>query len=91
MKGKLSETDVVKIGVKESLQQKCCSPGLKQRIDEHSTEEQRNQVKIFYDAKIKELDKAQKLICREATIQVILQLTLIFYQEIFIISYLLTS
>ena len=43
--------------------------------------EERGQVKEFYNAKIRELDKAQKLICREATIQVVLQLSLILYQE----------
>lgn len=51
--------------------------------------EQKDQVKKFYNAKILELDKAQKLICREATIQVVLQLTLIMYQEILINSRLL--
>ena len=61
--------------------------GTRYRYGEHPTKEERCQVKMFYDGKIKELDKAQKLICREATIQVILQLTLIFYQEIFIKSF----
>ena len=39
--------------------------------------------KNFYNAKIRQLDKAQKLICREATIQVVLQLSLMLYQENF--------
>ena len=53
--------------------------------------EEKNQVEKFYNAKIQELDKAQKLICREATIQVALQLTLILYQEILIKSSLKKS
>ena len=31
--------------------------------------DEKDEVKNFYNAKIRQLDKAQKLICREATIQ----------------------
>ena len=55
----------------------------KQNIFKNLSAEEKDQVKKFYNAKIQELDKAQKLICREATVQVALQLTLILYQEIF--------
>ena len=48
--------------------------------------EEKEEVKKFYDAKIRQLNKSQKLICREATIQVVLQLTLLLYQEILILS-----
>ena len=34
----------------------------------------------FYNARIRQLDGAQRLICRESSIQVVLQLTLILYQ-----------
>ena len=54
----------------------------KQNIFKHLHLEEKKQVKKFYNAKIQSLNKAQKLICREATIQVALQLTLILYQEI---------
>ena len=40
-------------------------------------------VEKFYEAKIEQLDGAQKLICRESSIQVVFQLTLILYQENF--------
>ena len=40
-------------------------------------------VEKFYEAKIEQLDAAQKLICRESSIQVVFQLTLILYQENF--------
>ena len=43
----------------------------------------KKKVRVFYDVKIKSLDKAQKLISRESSIQVALQLTLISYQENF--------
>ena len=46
--------------------------------------EEKEQVKKFYNVKIRQLDKSQKLICREASIQVVLQLTLLLYQEILI-------
>ena len=46
----------------------------------------KNKVKNFYDSKIRQLDKSQKIICREASIQVVLQLTLLLYQEILILS-----
>lgn len=45
--------------------------------------EERKEVRLFFDAKIHQLDAAQKLICRESSIQVVLQLTLISYQESF--------
>ena len=48
--------------------------------------EEKGQVKKFYNAKIRHLDKSQKLICREASIQVVLQLTLLLYQEILILT-----
>lgn len=54
----------------------------KQETYKKLSPEEKDQVRNFYDAKIQELDKAQKLMCREATIQVVLQLTLILYQEI---------
>ena len=59
-----------------------------QNVFKHLSLDKKDQVKKFYNAKIQELDKVQKLICREATIQVALQLTLILYQEIFIQSFL---
>ena len=42
--------------------------------------DEKKEVRIFYDAKVRRLDGAQKLICRESSIQVALQLTLILYQ-----------
>ena len=47
--------------------------------------EEKEKVKDFYNAKIRQLDKSQKLLCREASVQVVLQLTLLIYQEILII------
>ena len=41
---------------------------------------EKNAVREFYNAKLCQLDRAQKLICRESSIQVVLQLTLIVYQ-----------
>ena len=41
---------------------------------------EKNEVRKFYDAKIRQLDIAQKLLCRESTIQIVLQLVLILYQ-----------
>ena len=61
----------------------------KQKIFKNLSSAEKNQVRKFYNAKIQSLDKAQKLICREANIQVALQLTLILYQEILIKSSLL--
>ena len=46
--------------------------------------DERDEVRSFYEAKICQLDGAQKLICRESSIQVVLQLTLIAYQENFL-------
>ena len=40
-------------------------------------------VEKYYDAKIEQLDGAQKLICRESSIQLVFQITLILYQENF--------
>ena len=37
-------------------------------------------VREFFNARIRRLDGAQRLICRESSIQVVLQLTLILYQ-----------
>ena len=45
--------------------------------------EEKKKVRLFYEAKVRKLDGAQKLICRESSIQVAFQLTLILYQEIF--------
>ena len=45
--------------------------------------EEKKKVRLFYEAKVRKLDEAQKLICRESSIQVAFQLTLILYQEIF--------
>ena len=45
--------------------------------------EEKKALRLFYEAKVRQLDGAQKLICRESSIQVALQLTLILYQEIF--------
>ena len=58
----------------------------KQDTFELLSSEEKNQVKNFYNAKIQELSNGQKLICREATIQVVLQSTLILYQEILIFA-----
>ena len=46
--------------------------------------EEKEDVRLYFNAKICQLDGAQKLICRESSIQVILQLTLIAYQENFL-------
>ena len=54
----------------------------KQRNFENLSQEEKNRVEKFYDARTQALDKAQKLICRESAIQLALQLTLILYQEI---------
>ena len=51
----------------------------KERFSDLSTLE-KTEVRCFYDAKMRQLDGAQKLICRESSIQVVLQLTLIVYQ-----------
>ena len=48
---------------------------------EELSSDQKEEVRLFFNAKIRQLNGAQKLICREASIQVILQLTLIAYQE----------
>ncbi len=40
----------------------------------------KKEVRDFYNARIRQLDGAQRLICRESSIQVVLQLTLILYQ-----------
>ena len=40
-------------------------------------------VRVYFNAKVRQLDRAQKLICRESSIQVVLQLTLIVYQANF--------
>ena len=42
--------------------------------------DEKNAVRVFFNVKVRQLDKAQKLICRESSIQVVLQLTLIVYQ-----------
>ena len=55
---------------------------MKQNIFKKLSSDEKNRVQKYYNAKVQELDKVQKLICREATIQVALQLTLILYQEI---------
>ena len=57
----------------------------KQNVYNDLSSEEKTKVKKFYDAKIRQLDKCQKLICREASVQVVLQLTLLLYQEILII------
>ena len=51
----------------------------------HLSSEEKEKVKNFYNAKIRQLDKSQKLLCREASVQVVLQLTLLIYQEILLI------
>ena len=51
----------------------------KERFSDLSTLE-KTEVRCFYDAKIRQLDGAQRLICRESSIQVVLQLILILYQ-----------
>ena len=45
--------------------------------------EDKKKVRFFFNVKVRQLDKAQKLICRESSFQVVLQLTLIVYQESF--------
>ena len=57
----------------------------KQKCYNHLSPEEKEKVKKFYNAKIRQLDKSQKLICREASVQVVLQLTLLIYQEILLI------
>ena len=58
----------------------------KQNIFKNLSLEDRNEVRKFYTAKVRQLDRAQRVICREASIQVVLQLTLILYQAKFQIS-----
>lgn len=43
--------------------------------------DEKNEVKTFFNAKTQKMDRAQKIMCRETSIQVVLQLTLILYQE----------
>ena len=45
--------------------------------------DEKNAVRVYFNAKVRQLDRAQKLICRESSIQVVLQLTLIVYQANF--------
>ena len=42
--------------------------------------EEKKTVRDYFNAKVRQLDRGQKLICRESSIQVVLQLTLIVYQ-----------
>ena len=42
--------------------------------------DEKKEVRDFYNARIRQLDGAQRLICRESSIQVVLQLALILYQ-----------
>ena len=56
----------------------------KQSIFKNLSPEEKKGVEKFYDARTQALDKAQKFICRESSIQLALQLTLILYQEILI-------
>ena len=55
------------------------------RFEKLSSDE-REEVRLYFNAKICQLDGAQKLICRESSIQIVLQLTLIAYQENFLRS-----
>ena len=43
--------------------------------------DEKKEVRDFFNARIRQLDEAQRLICRDSSIQVVLQLTLILYQE----------
>ena len=45
--------------------------------------DEKNEVQDYFNARVRQLDRAQKLICRESSIQVVLQLTLIVYQANF--------
>ena len=45
--------------------------------------DEKKSVRVYFNAKVRQLDRAQKLICRESSIQVVLQLTLIVYQAYF--------
>ena len=42
--------------------------------------DEKKAVRDFFNSRIRQLDGAQRLICRESSIQVVLQLTLILYQ-----------
>ena len=42
--------------------------------------DEKNAVRDYFNARIRQLDGAQTIICRESSIQVVLQLTLILYQ-----------
>ena len=55
---------------------------LRKKHDQYSnlSVEERKAVRVYFSAKIRLLDRAQKFICRESSIQVVLQLTLIVYQ-----------
>lgn len=45
--------------------------------------DEKKSVEVFFNEKVRRLDQAQKLICRESSIQVVLQLTLLVYQANF--------
>ena len=45
--------------------------------------DEKKAVRDFFNSRIRQLDGAQRLICRESSIQVVLQFTLIVYQENF--------
>ena len=42
--------------------------------------DEKNAVRDYFNARIRQLDGAQRIICRESSIQVVLQLALILYQ-----------
>ena len=52
----------------------------KQNLFSNLSLSEKNAVREFFNAKVCQLERAQKLICRESSIQVVLQLTLILYQ-----------
>ena len=50
--------------------------------------DEKNAVRDYFNARIRQLDGAQTLICRESSIQVVLQLTLILHQATYQENYL---
>ena len=56
---------------------------LDQKKFEDLSDKEKIEVEKYFEAKKKQLDRAQKVICRESSIQVVLQNALIVYQERF--------
>ena len=53
------------------------------KIFKDLSDSEKSEVENYYTAKKRQLDRAQKVICRESSIQLVLQNSLIVYQERF--------